>query len=359
MDSLAHYHSFLRQFIGFIYPLDILNYIIQLMYLMIIPQIFCNRNHTFVIRGQSVHYYGLKNDNNDFEKDPIIIDLVKFDSFYCGNTDASIILPDKNKVVYFATFEYYDITEIFVNQELINSHENYKCDTKIICTMPKGKKIIKIFHSSTQLFMLENDEITIYGLQIAYYETYPQFELVSDKNNVKLYRYSFHEKIKKIISVYKSIFILSVTGNIYEWPEYDPSKEKQLNSEPFIDINTHNNIPLFALKSDGTGWILKYMNDPIMLDISEPIKEIYCASFRARFLTISGKLCFYWKLLDGHKLEPDEYIDILCDSISYGEKHFFLIGKNGKIYVMGNNDYGQLGIGKTEYIQFPRLINLK
>lgn len=109
---------------------------------------------------------------------------------------------------------------------------------------------------------------------------------------------------------------------------------------------------------------------PILITIpGETIKDVACGNMHTVVITESGKLYTfgynnYGNLGNGTIIEQWSPIQITIPSetikqVAAGGSHTAVITESGKLYVWGNNYYGQVGIGSTgDYKTTPQLITL-
>jgi alpha-tubulin suppressor-like RCC1 family protein len=129
-----------------------------------------------------------------------------------------------------------------------------------------------------------------------------------------------------------------------------------------------------------TGSVILLYRDKnqIKLNINEPVKQISWGNYCINVLTKSGKYYIYSesdinnfceensekKFCDNIYYESKITGKLNCDvNISYnklytGSKHCFLEDKQGKIYAMGDNTYGQLGIKESSRLDKLQLVNI-
>lgn len=357
MDFIIHYFT-LKNMFGNACPMDIIFYIMQMMMFQSI-QIFCSRNHTFVIRennigDQVVHYYGKELDGAAVVRQ---LHFCKFHSFYNWENAVSIILPCRQKVIWYRRFEYAELDYIFLNNKYIEDFSYFNGHEMVIYTLPEN--IISIFYGHYKIYVLSENRKTIYGLVVNNLYYYSKFEFVSQYNSIILYRYFYDEEIKKIITGDTDTYILTITGYLYKWKDHKPSQQQKININSLVDFSIGIKIPSLALKSDGTVYALDHLNNLTILEINEEVKEIYCDRYHADILTKCGKV-YGFKLDDNDKfvLYLNESIKIRCSNLYHGSCHSFLKDTDGKFYAMGDNKYGQLGIEKSGHVSEPIEVDL-
>jgi len=327
-----------------VYPIDIICYIMKILMTPPTIDIFCRQKHTFVIKDffghKNIHYHGTNN-----YRGVVSIELNLFaNKFNAGHFDVSIILPCQQKVIYFDAFGSDNVRDIFSNLQQIQSHEYLKNTHQIVCSLPE--KIIETCHGKDRLYLLSETRKTIYGLRL-YSECsddYPRFELCYEKNDIRLFRYIFSEEIKKIICNDAALYILTLKGDLYCWVDYNPLTQTKISIQSYVDFYVGSQFPPICLTSDGSVYIINTIDeicdidDLIKLDINEPVKEIHYADFYTYILTESGKLYSCDVLNFG--LEINETVTITCDKVYHSWNHYFIADKKGKIYRIGDNNYG-------------------
>lgn len=80
--------------------------------------------------------------------------------------------------------------------------------------------------------------------------------------------------------------------------------------------------------------------------------------------TSSGQIIQYWGLPMFQKLDPTHNVNILkvdeeIFQIFPGESHAFMSSKKNNFWVVGNNEFGQLGLNHTDNVQVPILFEIK
>lgn len=355
MDFLPQYltlKTIILQLFEF-YPIDIICYIMKLLMTAPIIDIFCRKEHTFVVKDffgiKTLHYYGKDNHEDSVSSKFNLIG----NKFNAGEYDASIILSCQQKIIYFSQFEYDKVSDIFSNYKKFQYCKYLKSAHKIVCYFPE--KISETFHSKNRLHILSETRKTIYGLRLLHDDDYPRFNLCHEENNIKLFRYEFIEEIKKIICDNYSTYILTMKGNLYLWKWHRPIIQSKISTQSYVDFDVAGEMPPICLTANGIVYVLDDINHPTKLNINEPVKKIYCESNHANILTQSGKIYTFYEI--GY-LELNTMINIDCDNICINRSgHCFLIDKEGKIYGMGTNNYGQLAIERSGQIYTPQLID--
>eukprot|EP00298_Acanthocystis_sp_HF-20_P008628 c17795_g2_i2.p1 GENE.c17795_g2_i2~~c17795_g2_i2.p1 ORF type:complete len:408 (+),score=140.18 c17795_g2_i2:19-1242(+) len=101
------------------------------------------------------------------------------------------------------------------------------------------------------------------------------------------------------------------------------------------------------------------------------IKSVYCTGFGSAALSHDGKV-YVWggnqngELGLGHKEDQpvphqiDSLNDEFITNISCGGMHMLLLSKSGKVFVQGSDEWGQLGLGNTtkKIISIPTQLNV-
>eukprot|EP01091_Cochliopodium_minus_P014005 TRINITY_DN4661_c2_g1_i1.p1 TRINITY_DN4661_c2_g1~~TRINITY_DN4661_c2_g1_i1.p1 ORF type:complete len:212 (-),score=55.95 TRINITY_DN4661_c2_g1_i1:9-644(-) len=135
-----------------------------------------------------------------------------------------------------------------------------------------------------------------------------------------------------------------------------------------IVLGQHNS---FYLENDGNlygcglndngqlGIKNKKTNFSTFIFISSKVSQI-CASYLLTFIQKDdGK--FYWGgNWDGSDIQSDGFSEINIDNVisfSCGHNYALFLKKNGQVWVMGNNNYGQCGFEqKVSFVEVPSLL---
>ena len=98
-----------------------------------------------------------------------------------------------------------------------------------------------------------------------------------------------------------------------------------------------------------------------------PIQKISCISYSSYLVDVDGNLWSFGLNENGElgRGDADRNIPTKTESLNnivqtvqgYSGSHFLVKDSQNKIFVMGNNDYGQLGTGDTQSVLIPKEIN--
>jgi alpha-tubulin suppressor-like RCC1 family protein len=221
------------------------------------------------------------------------------------------------------------------------------------------------------------------------------------KNNVKTPTINVELSNKQIIDFKNShhhVIARSIDGKIYSWGSnyqgrlgngfedkniYEPKLNEYLKTEKIVDIccgEAHS----VALTNDGAvfSWGWNHFGqvgsesekacEPIPLKVlgfnNEKIIMISCGLRHSIALTEYGRLFTWGDNRNGQSgigsrnksykpvvIKFDQ--NLFIEKISCGAKYSLLISRDENIYVFGDNEFGQLGMGDRENRMFPKKLN--
>jgi alpha-tubulin suppressor-like RCC1 family protein len=220
-------------------------------------------------------------------------------------------------------------------------------------------------------------------------QTQPHYLVTSPKHVTAL----TGKKIRSIVGGFNFTMGLAEDGKIYSWGSSDCEALGRLTaeiSEPeeitgfpgnLISVASGHRHAL-ALDEEGNLWAwgqlfipgpIAYNKAPKKIQLPEEVKftSIGCGSYFSGALSKDGEL-YFWGSPKCHRLSL-EFIHLtptklILPGIIPGEKiisfacgyYFFMLQTtNENIYTQGHNIYGQLGVGHSEKVHNPVLVNTK
>ena len=242
------------------------------------------------------------------------------------------------------------------------------------------------FYYSTYA-VTDNGSLYVWG-----YNKNGELLLDDTKNRISPVKVNVPEPMKALEPLHDMLSIIAKSGSLYTALNYtSPLKKMNIKGkirEVISDkstINYKDRVTNFALTEDGSlyawgdneygqlgaGKIKTYSEEPLKVNIPEPVKDIIVETGSYYVITKNGSL-YSWGLngADGMLMNGmDKTVVYTPKKVNISGKikklkinllNTYIITEDGSLYAWGNNEYGQLGIGnfKKGYLNKPVKVNI-
>ena len=220
-------------------------------------------------------------------------------------------------------------------------------------------------------------------------------ELLLDdtKNRISPVKVNVTEPMKDVTVLHDMLSIIAKSGSLYTALNYtSPLKKMNIKGKirevisNKITINYKDRVTNFALTEDGslyawgdneygqlgTGKIKTYSEEPLKVNIPEPVKDIIVEDSGSHYVITKNGSLYSWGIngADGMLMNGmDKTVVYTPKKVNISGKikklkinllNTYIITEDGSLYAWGDNEYGQLGIGnfKKGYLNKPVKVNI-